>query len=282
MEPESRFEKILFTTVRIECQPKDGDESNTGTGFIYSHYIDEKQKIPFIITNKHIINDMAQGYIYFIKGDGVKPLLGEPIVLEFNDFSTHWFGHPDPEIDIAILPFGNYIKQLQDDGYHFYYNDIGQELVPTEKQIHEMVDAIEDVIFIGYPNNIFDETNLLPIVRKGLTATPISIDFNGEPKFLIDASIFPGSSGSPVFICNFGSYPRKKGGLGVGDRFFFLGIVSDGYYLPKNYKLMKYNAPSNDGNLDKFPQMIDLGVVYKSKVIKEFIEEFLRKMENND
>jgi hypothetical protein len=75
------------------------------------------------------------------------------------------------------------------------------------------------VTFIGYPNGIWDSKNLLPVVMRGTTASPIEVDFEGTPRFLIDASVFGGSSGSPVFILNQGTYSMKDGGVAVGSRF---------------------------------------------------------------
>ena len=70
--------------------------------------------------------------------------------------------------------------------------------------------------------------NKLPVIRQGITATPIWNDFNGEYKFLIDGGVYPGSSGSPVFICNQGAYSCNSG-IVVGSRLYFVGIISDTY-----------------------------------------------------
>lgn len=64
---------------------------------------------------------------------------------------------------------------------------------------------------IGYPNGLWDSQNNLPIIRRGITATSVKKDYNGKKEFLIDAAVFPGSSGSPVFIFNEGSYSVPGG-----------------------------------------------------------------------
>ncbi len=118
--------------------------------------------------------------------------------------------------------------------------------------------------------------NLLPVVRRGITATPVSVDFERRPAFLIDASIFPGSSGSPVFLFNVGSYSPKGKGLVFGNRIFFLGILAY-VFIRKDFNTIELiDIPTG-----KIPgvittQMVDLGIVYKSIVIKELIEEILR------
>jgi hypothetical protein len=66
---------------------------------------------------------------------------------------------------------------------------------------------------IGYPKGFWDRVNNLPVVRKGITATPIYIDYNGKKEFLLDIPIFSGSSGSPIVLFNEGSYSTKKEGL---------------------------------------------------------------------
>src|SRR5437763_136516 len=45
----------------------------------------------------------------------------------------------------------------------------------------------------------------------GVTANPLQADYDGRPVFLIDASVFPGSSGSPVVICNQGGFATRQG-----------------------------------------------------------------------
>lgn len=72
------------------------------------------------------------------------------------------------------------------------------------------------VTFIGYPNGLYEFTSLLPIVRQGYAATAMHIDHGGKPTFLIDAFVFPGSSGSPVFLVPRPSAPDKFGNIIIG------------------------------------------------------------------
>jgi hypothetical protein len=58
----------------------------------------------------------------------------------------------------------------------------------------------QQVLFVGYPNGIRDRMHNLPVARGGLLASLPTVDFDGEPDFLIDAKVWPGSSGSPVFV----------------------------------------------------------------------------------
>ena len=113
---------------------------------------------------------------------------------------------------------------MKQEGKDIFFISIPKSLFPTQEQLKE-ISAIEDIVFVGYPNAIRDEVNLSPIIRRGITATPVDRDYENKPIFLIDASVFGGSSGSPVFIFNQGSYAHK-GGLTMGTRVMFLGIVA--------------------------------------------------------
>ena len=83
------------------------------------------------------------------------------------------------------------------------YVGIPQDLIPTTAQLNDLNGRMKFTM-VGYPNGLWDTKNDLPIIRRGITATPAFRDYCGRDEFLIDAACFPGSSGSPVFILNQG------------------------------------------------------------------------------
>lgn len=275
MEIKSTYENLIFTTVRIETALKNGGRS-TGTGFVFNYEHNDKHFL-FIVSNKHVVKDAIEGRLEFnLKKDG-EPDLGNKYTLTITDFENIWIGHPDTDIDVDITPFVPILNELKKVNVDIYYRAIPASLIPSENITRE-IDAVEDIIFIGYPNGIYDKKNLLPIVRKGITATPANIDFEGQPTFVIDASIFPGSSGSPVFICNVGSYTKKgTNDLFAGTRLMFLGIVASVFIKQDINTLEVVTIPAKDVPIVKTNQMIDLGVVFKSSCIVEVIENFLNK-----
>jgi len=173
---ESPYEILLFTTVRIEATLPNGSISQ-GTGFLFS-YVKDKRNYIFLVTNKHIIKDTIVGTLSFNRAESAKPLLGNIFTIDIGNFEKQWVGHPNDEIDVAIMPFAPILNGLDERGVRIYFRSITQSFVPSDESLKESIDAIEDIIFIGYPNNIYDKNNLLPVVRKGITATPISVDFN--------------------------------------------------------------------------------------------------------
>lgn len=274
IKPESIFENILFTTVRIEATLPNNSIS-TGTGFIFNYVKNGKQYL-FVVTNKHIIKDTIEGKLSFNQSDGEKPIFGKVFTIGYPNFEKQWIGHPQQDIDVAIMPFAPVLNELSNRGVQIFFKSITPDIIPSDKLLREEIDAVEDIVFVGYPSDIYDRRNLLPVVRRGITATPISVDFEGKPTFLIDASIFPGSSGSPVFLCNIGSYSPKGKGLVVGSRVFFLGVVASVFIRKDLNTIELIDIPTGKIPVVATTQMVDLGIVYKSIVIKELIEEFLK------
>ncbi len=274
IKPESIFENILFTTVRIEASLPD-NSTRTGTGFVFNYEKNDKQYL-FVVTNKHVIKNSIKGKLAFNLSDGEKPILGKVFTINYSNFESQWIGHPQDDIDVAIMPFAPVLNELYNKGVQIFFKSITSDLIPSDKLLREDIDAVEDIVFVGYPNDIYDRRNLLPVVRRGITATPVSIDFEGKPAFLIDASIFPGSSGSPVFLCNIGSYSPKGKGLIAGSRIFFLGIVASVFTRKDLNNIELIDIPTGKIPVVATTQMLDLGIVYKSIVIKELIEEFLK------
>jgi hypothetical protein len=148
-------------------------------------------------------------------------------------------------------------------------------MVPTEQALADL-NPIEEVLFVGYPNGVWDEVNLLPVARRGTTATPIAVNYGGKPAFLIDASVFPGSSGSPVLICNSGGFATKHG-FCAGQRVMLLGIVSAVLFRTENNSLQFGAIPTNLIPFIQSREMIDLGYVWKAKTIVETVEDLLAK-----
>lgn len=277
MEVSSIAEQLLFTTVRVETVDASGDEG-VGTSFIFNYKIEGKEdgNAPFIVTNKHVVKNAKKGVLSFIQARDEKPLLGTGYRLYIDNFESIWFGHPNGNIDITIAPFLPLVNHIKKAGVNIFFRMVDAKFVPSEEALKH-VDAIEEVVFIGYPIGIWDTKNLLPVVRKGITATPIAIDFRGERQFLIDASIFPGSSGSPVFLYNPGIYADKSGGTVVGSRLFFLGVVASVFFQQDINEIRIRSVPTVDVPIAVSRQMIDLGIVFKASAIVETIEILLRE-----
>ncbi|KPV62583.1 MAG: hypothetical protein AOA66_1273 [Candidatus Bathyarchaeota archaeon BA2] len=275
MEVSSIAEELLFTVIRIETTDSEGKQK-VGTGFIFSYELEDKRYL-FLVTCKHLINEVKEGTLTFIKSSGQKPLLGESYRLRIENFENGWFKHESENIDVAILPFVPVLNHILNQGVQVFFKSIPDNLIPKDEKLKEL-DAVEDVLFIGYPIGLWDPKNFIPVVRKGITATPVFLDFKGEKQFLIDASVFPGSSGSPVFIHDKGIYwDKKSGSTVVGHRIFFLGMLSAVFKMPDTGEII---LPTERTPVIRISQLVDIGVVFKAETILETIKEFLEKVKN--
>nr|WP_205687840.1 serine protease [Ciceribacter ferrooxidans] len=221
---------------------------------------------------------MREGRFSFLKQKDGLPSLGDGFSLNVgqDDWSSMWFGHPDPSIDIAICPFVPLLEfARQHHGVDLFFRAVDNHLIPTAQQTREL-DAVESVTFIGYPNGVWDSKNLLPVARRGTTASPIEVDFEGTPRFLIDASVFGGSSGSPVFILNQGTYAMKAGGIAIGSRFHFVGVIAAVFFRTQLNQIIPVPIPTQTQPMAQQQEMIDLGIVFKARTVVEAIEAFLR------
>ena len=273
MQVQTIAEQLLFTTVHTTCVTNQG--VGFGTSFIF-HVPMDGGVAPFLVTNKHVIKGAKIGRLVFTKRSGEQPMIGNPVTINVEDFADRWHQHPDPEIDVAVMPIAEVVNLADSAGQAIYYRSITESLIPTEDQMASL-DAIEDVVFIGYPNGIFDQHNLLPIVRKGITATHIQIDYNGQPLFLIDASVFPGSSGSPVFVLKGSGHNARDGGFRIGSpKIYFVGILASVLYQHDHGKLEFVSIPTVQEPIVKIRRLLNLGCIFKARVVRELISDFMR------
>lgn len=274
MKIETIAEQLLFATLRIEAPPW------VGTGFIVTHKWADDKEGPFLVTNKHVIKGSKSGRITFTKRDpsdaSYNPSIGQTSAVTFSQSDWQWTGHPSRDIDIAVLPLAPVTSHLKNIGHPPYFRSIPTSTIPESNALEDF-DVVEEILFVGYPSGVYDGANNLPIFRKGITATCLSVDYDAKPVFLIDASVFPGSSGSPVFIYSKGGWTTKKGVLMGGERFFLLGILGNSYSRTEDGSITFQEVPTAVKPVFRTNQMIDLGVVYKARAVVETIELLLRQ-----
>lgn len=272
MEFSSVAEQLFFTTVKVETVDTQGNPG-VGTSFVFN-LRDGKTSYLFLVTNKHVLKGVQKGRLLFLRGAEGKPILGSGFNLELDNFGEWWFGHPDEEIDVAVAPLVPLQAHIEKQGVEVFYRAIPDNLVPSKESLKQL-DALEEVIFIGYPSGIWDRKNLLPIARRGTTATPVAVDFQGIKQFQIDASVFPGSSGSPVFLYDAGMYHDKRGTTIVGTRLLFLGVVASVFYEWQENELRLKETPTAHVPTLISRQMIDLGIVFKADTVLEAVKAYL-------
>lgn len=219
-------EQLILTTIRIETTVPGGVSTGTGFFFKFSENTDTGMYTPAIVTNKHVIENSITGKLRFSIADSEgKRIKGKYFDLNVENFEKYWIKHPETDIDLCILPIASIHMQIRQAGHELYYIPLDFSLIPSSNEYKTDFSRIEEITVIGYPDGIWDSSNNNPIVRKGITATPLQNDFEDSPRFLIDSAIFGGSSGSPVFVFNQGSYSLPNGSVKISSRIKFVGIV---------------------------------------------------------
>ncbi|WP_439879882.1 S1 family peptidase [Pontibacter sp. MBLB2868] len=264
MNIENISTQLLYTTFPIWAEMKDGS-INSGTGFIYNSPMKGAENIfiPLLVTNYHVIKDSLKVYTEFVKSDGKSPQTGNKIRVELN--SSMFSAFADVTNDLAVHPIAPIISGLERNNYKVFFRSLDPSIIPDEETIKKF-SAMEEIIFIGYPSGLYDTENSFPIVRKGITATPVWNRFTNQEKFLIDAGVYPGSSGSPVFIYNQGSYATENG-VTIGTRLFFLGVLSESIISSSN------NKPN---------YFLGLGSVINTKCLLDFVNKTTEVLMSNN
>jgi len=219
-------EQLISNTIKIQAyKTLQSNSSSSGTGFFMNMKVNN-DLIPVIVTNMHVIKGFVRGVIKFNLTLNNKPDYGKIVTVNLSNFELLWIKHPNE--DLAILPLEPIKKAIfQKYKKEIYIKAFSDSDIVT-KQKENIFTAIEEVFMVGYPKGFSDTINNLPIVRKGITATPLFLNYNNKNQFLLDIPIYPGSSGSPVVIYNNGVYlDKKSGALVVGSRFYFVGIADE-------------------------------------------------------
>ncbi len=281
--PASEMEMLLFTTVRLTVE-KTAGEVAWGTGFFIQ--VQPKtceQRLTILVTNKHVIEKSVRGSFRLHKpqvSTGKKPLLsGDAACFAIDDFRRKWIYHPIASVDLC----GMVIHPPRYAGFALGGNDV--YIAPLDDRLHfpadeqlEDLDVGQDVFMVGYPNALWDSVNNYPLVRRGLTATPLAVDFEGKPQFVIDMACFPGSSGSPVVLGNM--YRRKTATKAPFKRTpVLLGVLHAGPHMSATGEIRIESIPTSAKPIAVTQLMMHLGYVIKTREIITLADHIGQKVQ---
>jgi S1-C subfamily serine protease len=264
-------EELLFAIVLIETTTN--GVKGFATGFVYLAQRSDRQ-IPVIVTNRHVISGATSATMTFTRRGDEGPDIGHRVAVQIDEFEQRWFGHHRPDTDIVVMPISAISAEIKATGKQPYYRAIPESMIPTEADVSGL-DALEEVVIYGYLSGFYDTYNLLPIVRRGMTATPIRFDYEGSPGFLVDAPIFPGSSGGPVLINSTAEYVDINGTMHFGDRrTYFLGVISK-YFHGQGSHLQLVPLNIQTAVRGTVQQPINLGLALKSSLVRETVDSLI-------
>jgi hypothetical protein len=246
-KPQTTAEQLMYAVKRVEGGNSERAWIGTGSSFILESKSKEF-KLPVLVTNRHVVANATYFRIAFhiIEND----LIAEtPVVINLMvNINCGIAYHPDPEVDLAAISLDKAIIDWEkaNAGKKIYVVWLDESVFATQEQIHNS-DILEQVVMVGCPNGQWDQKHGFPLFRAGVTASHLAIDYNGKPEFVVDAALFSGSSGSPVFFLGRGPYLSNKsnGTITVGERACLLGIVWGGPRISENGIVTIVPIPTN-------------------------------------
>lgn len=206
-----------------------GRALSRGTGFIFAYPIQNGGYILSLVTNYHILTGAAPRRKLEPVGDaiGIELRTGgaapeKVYQLSFPLKTTHgirtWVPCPSfPDADIAAVPLP--LNQA-----HFSEPPYCLDTETTKVD----VDCFpgQAVAVIGYPLGWRDRRAKLPVWKTGHLASEPDLDFDGDPRLLIDITGRPGMSGSPVIAGHMSPYRATGGMLRFGGSGKLIGVYS--------------------------------------------------------
>jgi hypothetical protein len=268
MQPKATSEKLLYSTVKLTT------EQGSGTGFFFHFKIDNETQVPVIITNKHVVNNKQQKQVNFtLHIKDANNLTSENIDIELN---AQWIFHPTKDLCCTFLqPLLSQIKEQKQK--EIFYIPLREDLIWTDSKLEEL-QAVEDILMVGYPIGLFDQKNNLPLFRKGITAAHPAINFNNDNIGVIDCACFPGSSGSPILLYNNSGYADKSVVMIGRERIIFLGVLYSGPIFSAEGNIKIEEIPTQQKIGIDTQVMINLGYYIKAKEILTLKNEVLKIM----
>ena len=263
----------LIPPVYLDCVVAigvlNGDASKTwiGTGFLVGRFyakIDDLQNNyhVFLVTNKHVLQGQKSIIVRFNPEPSAGGIaLDYPI--ELDEGKTVWVDHPREDIDVSAISLNVPFLKQQSRKFAYFHSD--QNILSIKDMVENGVSEGDFVYALGFPMNLVDPTKQYVISKAGTIARIRDVLEGYRNDFIVDISLFPGNSGSPIvskpeIVCINGTKSL--------DTSYLIGIV-------------KANIPYSDVAISqqtKQPRVIfqensGLAIVIHSDLIMETIED---------
>ena len=269
----------LISTIVLTDSPLG---TSQGTGFYYSKLGPKDGEGPqwrtienmWLVTNRHVVIPKKEdvefapvSFTFCLRKLGPSGALEwDPVVLSADDIEASAKFHTEKSVDVAAVNIyeavTNRIKGSDQYAVPYLLNSdnfAGKNNIDVE--------ASSDVLVAGFPKGFYDRVNLFPIIKSGIIASRWGVGFQGQPYFLIDAKLFPGSSGSVVISKPVDLIVKDgKVMLATEKQFAFLGIFSGEPTFQE--------APVTVGDLTITQKSgFDLGIVWYAELVEEIIDK---------
>ena len=282
-------QQILEMTTIVNCQSSKYNYSSQGSGFFFTELakeptgpINEEKQLgwyqvmgTWLVTNRHVVFPRIDDPITGQKKETVpdsftfnfKEIVGDeikwiPVTLTQNELLKRTLLHSDNSVDVVAIKVDDLATSLMVSNAHPNMISTGKVTdrdLPSASPL--TIEATSDVVICSYPHGFYDTVNKYPIVKSGIIASSWGKPFNGTRTFLVDANLFPGSSGGLV-LSKPTDIARINGKVMHSDfkHYVFLGVYSGQYnYVETN--------PDGTTKVESY----GLGIVWYSDLVREIV-----------
>ena len=166
MELKFFEDQVFFTTLRIEAVDPSGNNNSVGTGFLFGKEIPSNpgRIIVALVTCRHVLFDgKGSVTLRFHKRDTKdpnKPNLLDQITIGPASYQGAYHAHPDLDVDVAAINVSDLFNQHPE----IFHKQIKENNIADFN--HKRLLPGCNIIFAGYPEGLFDQTNNLPILNQ--------------------------------------------------------------------------------------------------------------------
>ena len=258
----------LDAVVALGIPDSNGSIQYTATGFLYGHPVGEsgEEYRIFLITNRHVVKDVDMLKARFNRPMGADPKIYD-IPLRGNNGSIQWTEHPSSDVAVVqLLP-----KKLEEDGIKFTWIP-GDRQLALEQAKKLQISEGDGVFVLGFPMGLAGEKRNYAIVRQGVIARIRDWLGGHSPTILIDATVFPGNSGGPVFTKpEIASVPGTKS----NKRSLLIGMISNYLY----YEDVAISSQTHKARIT-FQENAGLATVVPVDAIQETVDLAVKKLQS--
>jgi hypothetical protein len=238
------------------------------TGFLFGKFKNQdsegKKYTPYLVTNRHVFEKqtLMSARLDYEKG-GTEEF---KFSLKQNN-KLLWTGHPDQNIDIAILPIRPDFLNEKKTKYSFFQSD--DNVLNSKSALENGISEGDGIFLLGYPMGHIGKKQNYVLVREGNIARIRDCLQEGEKTFIANILNFPGNSGGPLItkpdvVAITGTKVYSKSSL--------LGVTSA--YIP--YQDIAISQQTGRPRII-FEENSGLAIAYTVDCILETIEEFEKK-----
>lgn len=195
----------LESVVAIGFSSTDGGQKRfvpNATGFLYGHLVQPGQYQVYLVTARHVFTGFdahQQTASLRFNPSGHDPAKEYDLTLRHPDDGTRmWFPHPDPEIDVAVIPIN--APGLKQAGIQVTFFSGDEHVADRARATQLGVTEGDGVFVLGFPMQLVGRERNYVIVRQGSIARIRDALSGISKEFLLDIFVFPGNSGGPVVL----------------------------------------------------------------------------------